>query len=733
MRKITFILTALIMAVSAVALTLANHPAVQATSAKTTAGDAITLNLTGKYEFIGAMNIHDFIGTDENKNKVEIAIVAPELVNGKTYTLDDCFKGYNTVNDDAITDLSVTYTTDETGKMVLAGKAVAGDKTYDLTITVIPSIMKIDLGAGLVISEDEGELKLKFENDKYQLIVYISDQPKEVLESLILPTGTYKAASYSKFGENTEWGYMAENFTNGTVDVVTVDGATSIVVKFAFGLDKYEVTASTVPTEIADLIAGKTELALTKGITYTLNKSVELVNDVVTINANGASIKVGAEGQLNVQKGIIINDAHIDASASSLATIQLSATPDASLATFDGETPKYANATFKGYEASEISLNNCTFITNNSLIRPAANWVLRSLNINNCIVEAKYKSGKALINMEENGAANINNIVIKNSTLYADDAAAEMRLIRYAAQNDPWRVWGYEGEDKNATMDNITIENSTIVGLCGNKEFANNIKNTKATILNLNKNVFVNTWRINKIGGNLTRNFAQADNLIMGGTNAIDGTDANWFTAVDDLGIVWNYTAAPSADGALYELAESFAVYEPYAAFGDPRWAGFAKPLPAKFEISDVAENKVTITPDPAEAKYVVGTYPAAGRDMMLMIFGLPETTTDAEYLKAIFDYGVVNAMEGVQAFDIEDFYEYFGGLNDGDYVILVAEVDEDGNLGKLTTKTVTISTSGITSIEADAAPAAIFNIAGQRINAAKGIIISKGRKMIVK
>lgn len=397
-----------------------------------------------------------------------------------------------------------------------------------------------------------------------------------------------------------------------------------------------EVQAS---TEISELVAGgKTTVNLDGTKEYTLNNVATLATDVVTINGNGAKIVVGENGKFATQKGLKLIDVKLDATATQNSVIELSSTPDESLFTFgfaygtpatyytaeeaaayneewaqeiaenepgyvtkhEGDLKteategyKYPNATWKGYEAEIIELNGVTFMTNNSIIRPGAAWALHNLVIDNCIIEVKYKSGKAVINMEENGAGVIQDIVIKNSTLYADDPATDMRFHRYAAQNDPWRVWGYEGEDKNATKDTWTLTNNTIVGLCGNKEFSNNMKNTNATEFTFTGNAFVNTWRINKLGGNCKRNFVQTDNVISGGTNAVDGTDGNWFTAVneDDLGIEWDFGGyAPAATDPLISLFSYFHINDEYSIYGDQRWND-----PVLTGINSVVENTADV------------------------------------------------------------------------------------------------------------------------------------------
>ncbi len=142
---------------------------------------------------------------------------------------------------------------------------------------------------------------------------------------------------------------------------------------------------------------------------------------------------------------------------------------------------------------------------------------------------------------------------------------------RYTAQVDPYRVWGLvDGLDANkniADQNTWTLENNTIVNLCGNKEFSNNIKNTAATTFTFKGNVFANSWRINKLGSNVTRNFDVADNAICGGVNDVDGTDASKWATVDTLMNI-DYTFANGID---FHPGESS--YAAKIGAGDPRWA----------------------------------------------------------------------------------------------------------------------------------------------------------------
>ncbi len=343
------------------------------------------------------------------------------------------------------------------------------------------------------------------------------------------------------------------------------------------------------------LAAGATEVVLENGQAYTLFGQAATGLEVFTINANGATIKAGADGQIVAQKGVIVNDAVIE--GGKVAPVALSATPDASLYTYtpaieeqkdeegnvivEGvpESYKYEGANQKVYEAETVQLNGCYVTTYNSVFNAGkAAWALKNLIISESVVNAKYKSGKAFIDVEE-GANQIKDIVIEKSTLYADSANTDMRFIRYtnASNAQAQKVWGTDGTSS------WTMTNNTIVNLCGNKELANNYVNKNNTTLTWTGNIFANTWRLQKVGTNNVLNFTAEDNFIQGGFNEVDGTDATKFATVDEtMNIKYDFTEGAPAATDVEALKAAFAPAEESAAFaakaGDPRWIATPEP-----------------------------------------------------------------------------------------------------------------------------------------------------------
>ncbi len=349
--------------------------------------------------------------------------------------------------------------------------------------------------------------------------------------------------------------------------------------------------------------------------TYTLNGITNLGDAEMVIVGNGATIVTDEAGQIVLKNGLTMRNVNMDATASSVAPIALvdknsltaadtaayytygvkygtpavyyteeecnafntenaaaiEAGEVVALTTSTVKTPategfKYPNAANKVFEAKNINIYGGTYKVGSSVISGGnAPWAIRSVVFDSTIVEVTKKSGKAIINWEE-GASQIKELTIVKSTFFADSTNTDMRFLRYSGQVDPWRVWGYEGENKNLPgLNLICFKNSTFVNVCGNKEFANNVKNTSATTLCFKQNIFANTWRLQKLGNNLTFDFAASENAICGGNNAVDNTDAQKFATIDEvMGIAYN-------DSVKNFVPNQFS-YAAQMQLGDPRW-----------------------------------------------------------------------------------------------------------------------------------------------------------------
>jgi len=397
---------------------------------------------------------------------------------------------------------------------------------------------------------------------------------------------------------------------------------------------------------------------------------------------------------------------------------------------------KYENASNKVFEAQLIAIRNSTIKTASSFVSGGnAPWALRTLEVTNSVLETSANSGKAFLNWEE-GASQIKDIVITESTLYADSVNTTQRFHRYSSQVDPWRVWGYDGENKNAPgMNTWTLTNNTFVNLCGNKEFSNNIKNTAATTFLFKGNVFANCWRLQKLGSNVTREFTAEDNVICGGVNTVDGTDASkWATEDANMGVTvdhlspcpYSWTAAlqygdpdllvdfidltestyefnTEVSGSWYFQgcfvnADSVVVAEDAALpiynvedLVEPTEEGEEATIPTPIftvtaAMMNVEGNKVTVNiPAMAESLIPAGTYAVIVPEGSFTVYGQADN----------FEHGVANLDNGIE-FTI-------------DVPTAIEELSNETNAKVM------------------------YNVAGQRVNSAKGFVIVNGKVEMAK
>jgi len=397
---------------------------------------------------------------------------------------------------------------------------------------------------------------------------------------------------------------------------------------------------------------------------------------------------------------------------------------------------KYANASNKVFEAELIAIRNSTIKTATSFVSGGnAPWALRKLEVENSNLETSANSGKAFLNWEE-GASQIKEIVIANSTLVADSVNTTQRFHRYSAQVDPWRVWGYEGEDKNAPgMNTWTLTNNTFVNLCGNKEFSNNIKNTAATTFEFKGNIFANCWRLQKLGSNVTRNFEATDNVICGGVNTVDGTDASkWATEDANMDVtVEHLSPCPYSETA-------------YSQYGDPDhlvdYVNLLEGSTAEFN-TDVPGSWYFQIVFPAADSLVVA------EDAALPIYNskdLVETQDEEQAVTPTPIFTITAAMWNVEGnkvtSNIPAMVESL--IPAGDYTVIIpkgsfvlygaADNHKHGVSCALGSGTLKIDAPvGIEEMATEAEDAVMYNAAGQRVNNAKGIVIKNGKAMLLK
>ena len=345
--------------------------------------------------------------------------------------------------------------------------------------------------------------------------------------------------------------------------------------------------------EVSDL--GIYTVNLVEGKTYTLNGEAPVGLKALVIYGNNATVVTDETGQITAQLGLALTDVNFDCAASTVAPIAMSEEPDESLYTYSEETTtaedgtetvvgtyKYEGANQKVYEASNIIILKSNFANlPGSLIDGGTKpWALRTLLISEAIVQNNNAEGKAIIRWD-NGANSIKNIKIENSTFYNTNETTSYYFLRFSNASNATgnKVWGTEDAAMAWDMTNNTFVNSP-----SNQNFANNYVNNKCVTAEWTKNVFVNTYRLQKaIGGSCTY-VTDSTNCIWGGINEVDGTDATKFAVLDSMDI--QTAELPALDLTNPEaLKEYFAPFESsYAAkvqAGDPRWAvEYVEPTP---------------------------------------------------------------------------------------------------------------------------------------------------------
>lgn len=404
---------------------------------------------------------------------------------------------------------------------------------------------------------------------------------------------------------------------------------------------------------------------------------------------------------------------------------------------------KYENASNKVFEAELIAIRNSTIKTASSFVSGGnAPWALRNLEVSNSVLETSANSGKAFLNWEE-GASQIKDIVIAESTLIGDSVNTAQRFHRYSAQVDPWRVWGYDGEDKNAPgMNTWTLINNTFVNLCGNKEFSNNIKNTAATTFTFKGNIFANCWRLQKLGSNVTREFEATDNVICGGVNTVDGTDATkWATEDANMGItVDNLSPCPYSFTAMMQYGDPDLLVE-YIDLTEGITYEFNTEVSGNWYFQAVFANadSVVVAEDAA--------LPIYNAEDLVEPEDEGEGEGEGEETPAPTPiFAVTAAMMNIEGntvtVNVPAFAESM--IPAGNYVVVVPEGSfilygaadnrEHGiaNLLEAVEFTIDVPT-GIEELSNETNSKVMYNVAGQRVNSAKGIVIVNGKVEMAK
>lgn len=222
--------------------------------------DFVNVSLSGEYEVVSEGLIAVTASNIAADYKVLLGIKKNDLTDGDMISTDDITAVGNSITspyekDGAkITDVNLMVM--QTGENVygLMGTIKTAAKTYDVKLKLTKPAsqnVEVDFGNTLVLSEDEGDLKMvATKSEAYQIVVYPKGLTPAQVNALQIPSGKYDLLSYSRFKIwDAGLGFFVDKtmdeISNSDFEVVTEGGITSITWSFNIGNDSYLVKAAT--------------------------------------------------------------------------------------------------------------------------------------------------------------------------------------------------------------------------------------------------------------------------------------------------------------------------------------------------------------------------------------------------------------------------------------------------------------------------------------------------------
>lgn len=363
-----------------------------------------------------------------------------------------------------------------------------------------------------------------------------------------------------------------EELNNKEAETETTKDYTTLVdaVKIPAGANLVEeiTKALAVPSE-----AEERGFELEGGATYELDGLLDFGLNKVTFRGdkiNWPTIKVGEKGGLVTQAGLKIKFLNFDCTEMKTSgLVMYSETPDASLSaeTLYGATKKDV------FVVKDLTLLQDINVKNLSMPLVSAskmNWAATNLVIRNCIIQLNKESGNESLLYFEDGPADtwggcVKEMTVTNSTFINIKVnEGNARFIR-TGNGQPAQVFG------NGATFNHTISNCTFVQVFAKKEFANNIPNRADVYLNVDHNIFYDSWRINKyLQGNCTKKYSE--NYLWANedsSGSVDESDKNYGTVADPG---FNRSAFKELDFSQPNCGLNLKPSGAASAAGDPRW-----------------------------------------------------------------------------------------------------------------------------------------------------------------
>jgi hypothetical protein len=288
-----------------------------------------------------------------------------------------------------------------------------------------------------------------------------------------------------------------------------------------------------------------------------------------------ATIVLKDKACITTQAPLTVKFLNFDCENTTAAPISLDPNPDASLY-YDQPVwqAKYGGTQKVYYIDGDVILKDCIFreVKGSLFSGSKANWALTNLTINNCVIEADYSTNPAFISMYGASTGTILNFTVANSTLYnlQENASGYFLRLSNASNATPQKIYGpaYAGRG------GVVVQNSTFVRMLSGAHWFNNYPQS-GTTFTLKKNVFYDTYLLQKAIRNNTADFTVDDNVIWGVSNEVDATDKGKFATEDDPGMTMPSSSAINFGDPYYGLKSYFTPTKGIAAakqFGDPRY-----------------------------------------------------------------------------------------------------------------------------------------------------------------
>ena len=331
---------------------------------------------------------------------------------------------------------------------------------------------------------------------------------------------------------------------------------------------------------------------LKAGATYTCNDEVDFQGNKMTLRGdklNHALVIMGENGVIRTSAQLKVKYLNFDCTAvtNKGGIVEMSTTPPASCS---AEAQGIAAGKNKNLPADvfvlqdPIILQECAFKNVPSCLFHIGHcaWGLADIRIDNCVVQldndgSKFSNGAVISFYGDTKkdfaspsggqfwACSAQKISVKNSTIYNIKENSKNYFVRFA-NKDIDRIFP-------TASGSFSLENCTLSKVMTGKDFANNMPQQKKYVINVNNNVFYDTWRIQKLNkGGCTVNCDMTTNAIQGVTKPVDGTDLkSWATeepiGFDDAACLKELDLSQPDFGLNFKATGAIS-----STVGDPRW-----------------------------------------------------------------------------------------------------------------------------------------------------------------